>query len=305
MFGKFGFDFGGEAFEFAAAHFGDPVFVAWGNGEGVERLGEGKVEVEADHFAVLLDLGAGVDDFLADFLAGNGGGVVEHFAEAAKLLDELRSGLRADAGDAGDVVHAVADEGQYVADLLGCDAPFPLDGFGAEEGVRVGGLGEVGFVGGVDVDLRADELEKVFVVGGQEYVVTPLTRGDGVAGHEVVGFVAGESEAGEAHHGHQFADGSELGNHVAGHLGALGFVVGLEGGAAFGEAFVPDDGGQIRLEVFEHFPDGFNEAVDGVGRSAGGVSQAANGEKRAVNVVVPVDDEEFFSHRSSSAMGPA
>ena len=76
-FGEFGFDFGGEAFEFAFPHFGDPLFVTGTDGENVERLGEGEVEVEADHFAVLLNLGAGADYFRASFFVGDGGGVVE------------------------------------------------------------------------------------------------------------------------------------------------------------------------------------------------------------------------------------
>ncbi len=89
-----------------------------------ERLGQRRIAFERDEPARQARHLGMLDQRLAQLGLGDGLGRGEHALQIAKLLDELRGGLGADAGNAGDVVDAVAHQRQHVAKLVRPHAEF-------------------------------------------------------------------------------------------------------------------------------------------------------------------------------------
>ena len=107
--------------------------------------------------------------------------MLQQIVERAVGFEQLLGGFRADAGDAGDVVDLVADQGLEVDDLIGSDAPILAQGGGVEDLV----LANV-----VDGDAIGDELPAVLVAGDDEAIGAGFIADAGERGEDVVGLVA-------------------------------------------------------------------------------------------------------------------
>ena len=265
-------------------------------GEGGDGLGEGEVFPKSDHDAVPGKLFSRAGEHLAMAVGFDLAEVGEQSVQGAELLDPGGGGFRADAGEAGNVVHGVAGQGQDVSDAFGRDAPFGLDGGGVEElkafGRRL-----------VDGDAVADELHQIFVVRCQYGFDARALGGTGVAGQNIVGLLVLDAEVGEAEGRGELFDEGELEDEGRRGLGAVGFVIGLLFEAVGGEASVHDDGGKIGLQLGDHSFEGFGDAVEGIGRLAARVRQFPDGVERAVGVVVAVNEEESHGGRGSIVVG--
>ncbi len=190
-------------------------------------------------------------------------GAGEEGFEVAIFLDQQGGGLDADAGDAGDVVDAVAAQGLHVDDPVGRNAEL-LEHFGRAD-LPV-------FHRVEHADAVVDELHQV-LVGRDDRDARASGRGlAGVGGDEVVGLEAlelqrrlAEGDGGVAHQG-------ELRDQVFRRLGPMGLVLVIE--------FIPErdrpgveDACEVRglvagLEVFEDFPQHVAEARDSAQRQA-------------------------------------
>ncbi len=120
--------------------------------------------------------------------------VLEHALQRPPRLQQLRGGLVADPGNAGDVVGRVALEPVEVGDQLGADAVAVDHLLGPVEL----GLGDPPR-GGHDLDVLVDELEGVAIAGDDRHLdavgLGPLgERGDHVVGLEALDAIVGVAE---------------------------------------------------------------------------------------------------------------
>ncbi len=230
--------------------------------------------------------------------------MVERVFHRVVFLDELLRGLRADAGDAGDVVRRVAHEAEDVAHLVDADdAPFREDFRDAE---RLPAVAHAR--GAVDVDAVVDELAEILVgrdhVGGE-------AGGAGLAGEradEVVGLVAVELDRGQVEGADEALYVGDGGAEFLGHFLAVG-LVGLELGVARGRrGGVEDDGEMGRGEAAEKVEQRVGEAVNrgGVAARGGADRFGREGEMGAVDERHAVEEEELaggFGHAGGIRTG--
>ena len=212
----------------------------------------------------------------------------EHCLERAELLQELRRGLVADAGDAGDVVRGVALEADQVGDQLGRNA-VALDHAVRVIDLRVGHAAR----GRHHAGAVADELVDVAVARDDHHGPPPLLclrreRGDHVVGLEALDVDVREAEG----LGERLQMRPLLAKEVRARLAprlVLGVLL-----LPPGHALVPgDDDGPWRV-VHQELGHHRREAVDGVGRPpVCRCDRLGEGEERAVGKRVAVDQEEL------------
>ena len=89
-------------------------------------------------------------------------------------MDELGSSLSSDARDTGNIVCAVAGQGENFPDLRRFNAPFFLDLPRTEESEGIATC--VRFCGRIDGDMFACELKDILVVGRDDYVMPRQRR---------------------------------------------------------------------------------------------------------------------------------
>ncbi|MNC47881.1 hypothetical protein D3C75_969670 [compost metagenome] len=97
-------------------------------------------------------------------------------------MDQLGRRLRPDAGGAGDVVDAVADQGLNLDHLVGGDAELLEHGLFVQAAV----LHRV-----VHDDAVADQLHQVLVGRDDDRLAAQVADLAGIGGDQVVGFIAG------------------------------------------------------------------------------------------------------------------
>ena len=97
-------------------------------------------------------------------LAADVGGVRDQRVERLILIQPLRRGLRPHSGDAGNIVGAVADQGQVVDDLLGKHIELGFDA-GAIEARVAHGIEQL--------NMRPHQLRHVLVAGGDQHLDSP------------------------------------------------------------------------------------------------------------------------------------
>ena len=181
-----------------------------------ERLLQGRIADQPDKLArqprrfgmldqILLQLGLG------DFLD-----IGEHALDVAILLDQLRGGLRPDAGNAGDIVDAVAHQGEHLADLLGRHAEL-LDHLVAADAPVVHRVEHV--------EARLDQLHQILVGADDGDVPALAERGLGVAGDDVVGLEAVLLDAGNREGAGGVADQRELRHQLGRRRRPVGLVL--------------------------------------------------------------------------------
>ncbi|CAB4952878.1 unannotated protein [freshwater metagenome] len=213
----------------------------------------------------------------------------EHGVEVAELLEELRGGLVADAGDARDVVRRVALEPVEVGDERRRQAVAVDDGLVVVD-LDLGDAAR----GGHDADEVAlvDELELVAVARDDHGAELPLARVDGERADDVIGLPALRADVGVAEGGGDLRQERPLLAQEVGLLGPLRLVLGVDL-LAPGHPGVPDDGRRDGPEVLVELHQHGREAEDRVrrlpGRGGDGLRQR---EERPVGQRVAVDQEE-------------
>ena len=212
-------------------------------------------------------------------------GTGQQGVEVAVFLDQLGSGLGADAGGTGDIVGAVADQGLYLDHLIGGDAEF------LEHGL----LGEAALLHRVPHDDRgADQLHQVLVGGDDDRLAAGVAGAAGIGGDQVVGLPAGQFDAMDPEGGRGLADQRELGDQVLGrgravglvevvHLIAEGLVRMVEDGDQMGRAV-------LALHVADELPQHVAIALDGAdGQAVGLARQGRQGVVGAEDIGRGVD----------------
>ena len=241
---------------------------------------------------------------VADF-AGDFAGVVDEVVDGLVFGQPFGGGFRPDFGHAGDVVRAVADEGEEVDDLVGA------------QGVHFEALGDVGGGGyrvfhGVeqgDVGM-GEQLRHVFVAAGDDDLVVLGERFHGKCADDVVRFHAGLDDEREAERFDEAVQRLDLYAQFFRHRRAVRLVGGVEvmaEGFAFG---IKDDAEVGGLVVVVEFGEHFDDAVQRAGRVAvaGGERRQAVVGAEKVGRAVHKDDEVIrvgLVHGGSVVMGGA
>ena len=199
------------------------------------------------------------------------------------FLEPLDGGLGAAAGDTGDVVDAVADQGQVVDDALRRyaklgDDPLPVQALVAH-GVDQG-------------DMLVHQLRQVLVAGGDEGRQL-LGRGAGRQGaNDVVGLDRRHRQQRQPQGADDGVQGLDLLPQVVRHGRAVGLVLRVEvvtEGLARG---VEDHRHQFRLVVLPQLAQHVDHAHQGAGGLALGVGQLWQGVVGAKEVGGSVDEDE-------------
>ncbi len=223
---------------------------------------------------------------LAQILADDTADLVrvgDDVVEAAVLGEPLRSGLRSDFLDAGDVVDTVADQREVVRDTLRRHAELRLHA-GRVEGLvrhRV-----------YERDVRAHELRHVLVAGGDDgadalALGLPRQRADDVVRFDAIDDQERPPQRADAVH-----ERLDLRGEIVGHRRAVRLVVGVHF-VAEGLAFCVENAGAIlRREVLAQAPQHVDDAVDGSRGLARLVAQVGQRVKGTVQVGRAVHQQE-------------
>ncbi len=219
----------------------------------------------------------------------------------SEAADQFAGAFIADAFGAGDIVDGIAHQGHDVGDLRGRDAHDFFDLGGVEYDIGLGGA----LAGTQDANTAADQLHHVFVAGDDVDVDVAAAGLLGERADDVVGFVAGNLDDGQAHGFAEAAHKGNLNEKIVGHGRPLGFVLGEKLVAEGGAGGIENDGDKIGLQIL-------GDAAKHVGKKEGDfggdalILQAVHGGKEgAKNEAHGVDQEEFFrgfgGHRRSIA----
>ncbi len=212
-------------------------------------------------------------------------GVLEDRLDGAELADEVARALVADPGDAGHVVHRVADEGEHVHDALGGDAPLLLDRLPVEAR-RAAPLA----AGVQHEDVVGHELQEVLVRGDDDDLQALLDRLPGEGRDRVVRLEAGHLDDRHPQRLAHPADVRHLHREVVVHLRAVGLVLRVLLVAERLPRRVEEDGHVLRLLVLEELPEHGGEAVGGVRGQALAGGEAADRVEGAVELAGAVDE---------------
>jgi hypothetical protein len=258
--------------------------------EGIERRQVGHVG-ELDQAAGQLGLGLERLDVLA-LLALELIAVGQHRGEVAVLLEQLGRGLRADAGDAGNVVGAVADHAQVIDHLLRRDALLLQQFLGAAQDVlaRIPGA-----------DAVVQELVDVLVLGAQAHIHAGGARLFRQGREHIVGLVARDLEDRHPARAQDLLDIVELCRQQVRHRVAMGLVLG-EDLAAEAVADV-EHAHQVRQQrILPQIAHQIGKRIRHAGRPPAGTGERRHAEEELVGVVVAVDGHQRFSRHQTPEM---
>ena len=221
--------------------------------------------------------------------------------EVAEVTDQLRCGLLADTGHAGDVVGRIALEGLVVDHLIG-PQPEPLldPGDVVHHGVLDPGPGRH------QPDARAHELEHVEIDGDDRRLeIVAIVELVGDRADHVVRLVAGHLVDREAERLDDLADLRELVAEVVRHLRPGRLVVGVLLVAEGRAGEVERDRDVVRLEILDPAEDDAGEAERAVDEVALGGRQRGERKVSAIDEPVAVQQHQAFGgHRLSLPVGP-
>ena len=216
--------------------------------------------------------------------------------QAAVGLQQLRRGLVADAGHAGDVVGGVALEAEEVDELVGAHA-VTLEHLGRAVDGHVGDA----LLRGDDARHVGGQLVGVLVARHQQRLVAQLlvARGDGA--QHVVALPALDAHHGHVHGLQQLLDDGELHLEVVVHGRALGLVLLERFHAKRGAARIERADERVGACDVDELEEHGDEAEHGVGGApVGGVHGLGHGMVGAVHKRVAVDDGDLLRHGLSS-----
>ncbi|MNX86568.1 hypothetical protein D3C86_1184550 [compost metagenome] len=207
--------------------------------EVVDRLGRRGVAGQGHKLARQTDLVGEGDQGLAPFGLLDLARAGQQRVEVAVFVDQLGRRLRPDAGGAGDVVDAVADQGLNLDHLVGGDAELLEHGLFVQAAV----LHRV-----VHDDAVADQLHQVLVGADDDRLAAHVADLAGIGGDQVVGLIAGQFDAVDAEGGGRLAHQGELRHQILGRRRAVGLVL-IVKGVAEGLFRVVEDGDQMGRAV--------------------------------------------------------
>ena len=262
----------------------------------VERILQGRIADQFDQPARQPRLVGMLDQIVSHLRRLHLGGCGEHRLDVAKFLDQLRRGLGADAGNAGDIVDAVAHQGEHLADLLGRNAEF-LDHLLAADAAVVHRIEHV--------EPGLDQLHQI-LVGRDDGDLPPLGQGRlGIAGDDVVSLQPHFLEAGDGEGAGGVADQREL-RHQFGRRRRpvrLILVVHLVAERAFRR--VQDDGEMGRpvrlVEAVGELPEHGRIAIDRADIQAVLVGQRRQPMESAEDVGRTVDEIEMWGRHGGGS----
>ncbi len=154
------------------------------------------------------------------------------------------------------------------------------------------------------LNVVVDELQKVFVLGGDDGSDAGRRGLPGQGADDVVGLVARQFDRLDSHRLDDLAHPRQLFAQVVGHRRAAALVV-LEFLVPHGlAAGIEDDGAVVRLFLLEKAPQHGREPVCGVRGDAGPRRQVGERVVGAVNLVVRVDQTEFFGGHNEGSRLP-
>ncbi len=267
----------------------------------VERQGQLDVASDRREFLRQVERAQRLAQPLADLAADFAGPRFQGF-DVMELLQPLGRRLRADAGDAGDVVDGVADERQIVRDLLRCNAELLLDAGAVEPRV----------VHRVDErDVTVDELREILVARRDDRRRAGRRCGPGQCADDVVGLDAFDAQQRNAHRFDRFEQRRHLRAQLVGHRWPVGLVLGVQLVAEGLARRVEDDGHARRLQLVEQLVEHVDDAEHGAGWLPAGRRQRRQRVKGAVQIRRAVDENERTSahprprRRSARARPPA
>ena len=209
--------------------------------------------------------------------------------QRAELRDELEGGLLTDAGDAGDVIRAVAHEGLDVHELVGADAVFLHKG--SLVSIHRGGIPCQQYV-----DARRDELKGVTVT--REDVRAAFLGGclghSGQRTEDIVGLIALHGEDIHAQHLGKRTGHRHLGAKLIGHGVATGLVFVVELMTKGRCLEIVGNGGIVGIEILDLTGQDVDQAVESVGGKAILVGQETDTVEGTVEDAVAVDAQKCF-----------
>ena len=271
------------------AQFEAPVKFAQAIDVRVRRLevGEpdGQFHVLADRrqFARQLERADIVTQALAD-LALDLVRLYDEFVGAAVFVQPFRRGLGAHLRDAGDVVGAVADQGEVVDDLFRVDVEPGLDRIAVEDAVghRVD-----------QRDLVVDELGQVLVARRHEHIQLVGRRRGAQRADHVVRLDALDLQQGQTHGPDRVEDGRDLRAQLVGHRRAGGLVLRVDVVAEGLAGRVEHDADSRARVLADELVDHRQDAVQGAGGLTLRVAQARQRMERPVQVGRSIDKYEI------------
>ena len=138
--------------------------------------------------------------------------------EVAIVVNELRCGLDANAGDTGHIVGRITGKGLNINHFVRADAKFLHYLVGMDQPV---------FHGVEHFDLPVDHLHQILVRRDDGYLETSVARLGGIGGDQIVGLKTRQLDTGHVEGAHRIADQGELRHQIFGRRRAVGFVVGI------------------------------------------------------------------------------
>ncbi len=227
-------------------------------------------------------------------LALHEGEVLVEPLHTAKLGDELDRRLLAHPGHAGDIVDAVAHEGEEVGNLLGTDPPLGGDRLVVEPDRLAA------HVGGEHAHPGADELEHVLVGGDQHHFHRLAPHPVDERTQHIVGLETRHLEERQTERLEDPLDEGDLAAEIVGHSRAR-LLVGRELLLAKGGAGrIPGHCRVLRILLAEQLQEHGGHAAHRVGRLALGVGEIGQGVIGAVEKSRPVYHEEARAHAGTT-----
>ena len=200
---------------------------------------------------------------------------------------QIHGGLFTDAGDAGDIIGAVSHESLQIHHQRRGKAVFLLEtrrGIQHRFGLTHAGL-HVADAGGI-----GNELQAVLITGDNDAVPAAFLADGGGGTQNIIGFIALQLVAAEAHGVQNLFQNGHLGRQFLGHplpLGLIGLILLMAEG---GGLQVKADANRLRLLLLQQTLQDGNKAVDGVGRGAVRGVQRTHAVKGTVDNAVAVQD---------------
>ncbi|OPZ81468.1 MAG: hypothetical protein BWY76_03022 [bacterium ADurb.Bin429] len=203
----------------------------------------------------------------------------EQVLQRAVLLQQLRRGLLADAGHAGDVIRRVAGKRLHIGNLHGSDA-VALHHTGS---IILYRIGQAFFIH-QHVHGIIYKLKSIAVGGDDERLPTFRFSAAGEGADDVIRLEAFDTEHGNAH---------RL-QHLVGHGLAVRLVVFIRFMAEGGGGHVKSDGDIIRLHLIEEHHHHLRETVDGIRYLPLLIRERGQREEGAVKQAVGINNGDFW-----------
>ncbi len=232
--------------------------VRLGDSEVRERLLDRNVILECDELAAEARLIGKLDETLTAFGLLDGVRARQQRVEIPELVDQLRCGLDANAGNARHIVDAVAHQRLNIDHLIRRHTEL-FDDLRATDAAILHRVEER--------DLVGDELHQILVRGNDGNACASLFGLPRIGRDEVVGFVAAHLDARNVEGAHRFPDQRKLRNEVFRHIRPVGLIFRVQLVAERVFAFV-EDAGDVRrtltlLGVLQELPEHVAEPGDG------------------------------------------